>query len=78
MIPSLEEFTNAVKGYFQVGWWNLSAKQVDDYIYGEEAQELITNRYNEAVKKYKNKEITERQFMIGIASSAGNCLIYMY
>lgn len=77
-MPSLEEFTNAVKEYFQVGWWSLDAEQVDDYIYGEEAQELITNRYNEAVKKYKNKEITKRQFITGVASSAGNCLIYMY
>ena len=77
-MPSLEEFTTAVKEFFQVGWWNLSTEQVDDYIYGEEAQELIMNRYNEAVKKYKNGEITEYQFMVGVASSAGNCLVYMY
>lgn len=77
-MPSLEEFTNAVKEFFQTGWWSLSAEQVDDYIYGEEAQELITNRYNEAVKQYKNKEITKQQFLVGVASSAGNCLVYMY
>lgn len=77
-MPSLEEFTIAVKEFFQVGWWNLSAEQVDDYIYGKEAQELITNRYNEAAKKYKNGEITSHQFMVGVASSAGNCLVYMY
>lgn len=77
-MPSLKEFTKAVKEYFQVGWWNLSAEQVDEYINGEEAQEQIISRYNEAVEKYKNGEITERQFMVGIASSVGNCLIYMY
>lgn len=77
-MPSLEEFTKAVKEYFQVGWWSLSAKQVDAYIYGEEAQELITNRYNEAVKEYKSGKITKKQFLVGAASSAGNCLVYMY
>lgn len=77
-MPSLEEFTTAVKEYFQVGWWNLSAEQVDNYIYGEEAQELITNRYNEAVKRYESGRITKQQILVGVASSAGNCLVYMY
>lgn len=77
-MPTLEEFTTAVKEYFQVGWWSLSAEQVDDYIHGEEAQELITNRYNEAIEKYNSGKITKQQFLTGIASSAGNCLIYMY
>lgn len=77
-MPSLEEFTNAVKEYFQSAWWNLNVDQVDDYINGEEAQELITNRYNEGVEKYKRGAITSRQFLVGLASSTGNCLVYMY
>ena len=46
-MPTLEEFTNIVKLYFIDGWKNLTSEQVDEYIYGEEAQELIINRYNE-------------------------------
>ena len=75
---TIEEFTNAVKEYFRTGWQNLSDEQVDEYIYGEEAQELIINRYNEAVNEYNSGKITKQQLLIGAASSAGNCLIYMY
>ncbi len=77
-MPTLEEFTNIVKSYFREGWKNLTSEQIDEYIYGEEAQKEIKNRYNEAVRKYKNREITKRQFIVGVASSVGNCLIYMY
>ena len=75
---TIEEFTNAVKKYFRTGWRNLSDEQVDEYIYGEEAQDLIINRYNEALEKYNSGKITKLQFLVGVASSAGNCLIYMY
>ncbi len=75
---TIEEFTNAVKEYFRIGWRKLSDEQVDEYIYGEEAQELIINRYNEALEKYNSGKITKLQFLVGVASSAGNCLIYMY
>ena len=75
---TIEDFTSAVKEHFKTGWWNLSDEQVDEYINGEEAQEEITNRYNEAVKRYKNGELTKEQFLVGVASSVGNCLIYMY
>ena len=75
---TIEEFTNAVKEYFRTGWRNLCDEQVDEYIYGEEAQELIINRYNEALEKYNSGKITGLQFLVGVASSAGNCLIYMY
>lgn len=75
---TIEEFTNAVKEYFRIGWRKLSDEQVDEYIYEEEAQELIINRYNEALEKYNSGKITKLQFLVGVASSAGNCLIYMY
>lgn len=77
-MPTLEEFTNIVKLYFRDGWKNLTSEQVDEYIYGGEAQELIINRYNEEVKAYKNGDITEQQFLVGATSSVANCLIYMY
>jgi hypothetical protein len=77
-MPTLEEFTNIVKLYFRDGWKNLTSEQVDEYIYGEEAQRVIINRYNEEVKAYKNGDITEQQFWVGATSSVANCLIYMY
>ena len=77
-MPRLEEFTKAVKEIFQECWWSLTAEQVNDYIYGEEAQSVIVNRYNEAVKNYKSGKITKKIFMIGVVSSVANCLCYMY
>ena len=77
-MPSLEEFTNAVKEYFQVGWWSLSAEQVDNYIRSEEAQEQILDQYNQSKKKYESGKTTREQILVGTASSIGNCLVYMY
>lgn len=77
-MPTLEEFISIIKEYFQSAWRNLSTDQVDEYINEEEAQEVITHRYNEAAEEFKSGKITENIFKVGVASSVANCLAYMY
>ena len=76
--PSYEEFEKEVTKYFRDDWTTLSDKQVAEYIKGKEAQEVISNRYKDYLKRYRDGEISYNVFMVGGASSVGNCLVYMY
>lgn len=77
-IPTLEEFTEAVKAGFKHGWPNLSDEEVDRYFATEEAQSVIRNGYYSDRARLEAGEITENVFKVGCVSSVAVCLIYMY
>lgn len=77
-MPTLEEFTKAVREDFCQHWATLTDEQVDEYLNGEEAQKEINRRYKSAVLRYNRGEISDLQFKESIASSVGYCLSLMY
>ena len=76
--PTLEEFTTAVKESFRNLNPQLSDKDVDDYISGDEAKEEIESRYATDSKRFESGEITYQVFMVGCVSSVAYCLHMMY
>lgn len=79
IIPTLEQYTEAVKISFKESMPNLSDSEVDDYIYhDEEAQQEIRTRYQQDVNALKSGEITLDVFNSGAVSSVAYCLSWLY
>ncbi len=75
--PSLEEFTERVKGYFDCYYHGLTEKQIDDYFLTEAAQRETKNAYQWNIERLQNGEIEEEAFLWGCAASVAECLSLM-
>ncbi|MCC8196551.1 MAG: hypothetical protein LIO49_07115 [Ruminococcus sp.] len=49
-----------------------------EYLKSGEAQQEIYNSYQYDVKKYRNGEMTDKQFFVGSVSGTAYCLNMMY
>ncbi|MCD8287072.1 MAG: hypothetical protein LUD50_07610 [Clostridia bacterium] len=76
--PTLEEFTQIVKEYFECYYGSISEAALDRYFESDEARRVVGNRYKEHLEDLKNGEITTKIFRIGCAAAVGDCLAFMY
>lgn len=72
--PTFEEFSNAVFEDFMRHPDPRYEKEMIDYFYSEEAQEIIKDQYELSLHRYKSGEATYDQFMLGGVSAAASCL----
>ncbi|MCD8306862.1 MAG: hypothetical protein LUD51_01335 [Clostridia bacterium] len=76
--PTLEEFTQLVKEYFECDFGPISEAAQEKYFQSDKVRYIVESRYKESVEKLKNAEITARIFRIGCAASVAECLSLMY
>lgn len=78
MKPTYEEFKKLVKEKFTECMPNLTEAEIEEYINGDEAEEVIKDEYNVSSMRLEKGEITESVFRTGGAGAAASCLYILY
>lgn len=73
-----EEFKALVRESLAKDMKKLTTEQLEEYINGEEAEEVIKNRYDLSIIQFENGEITEKIFRNGNVSAVAYCLYMLY
>ena len=77
-IPTLEQFTQAVKKHFCKLLPQITEKEADKYLASDEATQEIENAYNENIGDVKDGSITAETLLQARTSAVGSCLSLMY
>jgi hypothetical protein len=77
-IPTLEQFTQAVKKHFCKLLPQITEKEADKYLASDEATQEIENAYNENIGDVKDGSITAETLLQARTSAVGYCLSLMY
>lgn len=77
-IPTLEEYSEAVKEALSLYLSHLKEAEIDSYLATKDSKEDIENAYNEKVKRMEDGKITRKIFLEGAASSTAHNLYMLY
>lgn len=77
-IPTLAQFTQAVKKHFCKLLPQITEKEADRYLASNEATQEIENAYNENISDVKDGSITAETLLQERTSAVGYCLTLMY